>query len=641
MSSSGSDNVGGNVLPCERCGTTRIITRRRICCPNCDGIPVLNIEEALSDRRKELKTVDSHFLKAMSATDYNQTFGSAILNRELAANTSIYVAPKRRNALNEWLAYTYLLHNLHYTKKNGPRTSNFPELLDLSMRIIRFHNEILSLERGLAVIVKSEDKESFEWTEFEPLSFIPEEACADSDLKPVIEGISDRDLHTDIALLQEGLMLPIQIILLSEEISRILRQCFHSRIVPFVRDPTQARKFVQISGKFSAEGKDYNTYYRRAPEDQGTILTDREGIERIKHTLWKNFHTTDVDWYLRGLIRENFGDKFDLGSSIIVRDEEVDIFCIPLYSLQMLAIANMKWMKEADLGRALNLKGEIVEDYFFRFLNAYDLSLNHPKTGKPLLRVKHPDNHALEIADIMGYNDESVLVLESKFWNAPTLGELEKELGKFKAKLDYIKSNLKKFDLDENLKVVSIFYTPYAPYPLWHGIAVLPSIIALGLKIGEIFSAKKVKLLKGTAGLQKLFNLVRGPLPFPIDASRYMERVQPDKHRIHDGLVLKYDKEEITVLIDMPVSLYGFLSYFDITYETFLELKRKGVSPGDIIRMITVNLNGTWTMVQLLLFRKIMPKSEWESDAQKAAPYRRMIYLFRYMQRGKKVRRSI
>jgi len=49
--------------------------------------------------------------------------------------------------------------------------------------------------------------------------------------------------------------------------------------------------------------------------------------------------------------------------------------------------------------------------------------------------------------------------------------------------------------------------------------------------------------------------------------------------------------------------------------------------------MITVNLNGTWTMIQLLYFEKIIEKSEWEEHPEKATPYSRMISLFKYFQK--------
>jgi len=180
-------------LPCEKCGEIRIITRQRVLCPNCDNLSMLDTQDVLSNKRKELSIIDSQFLNAINKTDYNQTFGSAIFNRELAANESIYVAAKRKYAINEWLVYTYLLHNLHYIGKGG--TSNFPELVNLSRKTVQYYNQIRSLEQGFAVMVETEGQESFEWTELEPLSFVPKEVRDDSEFRPILDNVKDRDLH--------------------------------------------------------------------------------------------------------------------------------------------------------------------------------------------------------------------------------------------------------------------------------------------------------------------------------------------------------------------------------------------------------------------------------------------------------------
>jgi len=66
-----------------------------------------------------------------------------------------------------------------------------------------------------------------------------------------------------------------------------------------------------------------------------------------------------------------------------------------------------------------------------------------------------------------------------------------------------------------------------------------------------------------------------------------------------------------------------------IIWRALDELRREGVSSGDIIRMIIVNLNGTWTITQLLSFRKIMKKSEWESCPEMASAYDRVIFLYK------------
>lgn len=620
-------------MPCEKCGVDRIITRQRVLCPKCDKVLVLDADEILENKRKKLEEVDHRFTLAINSTDYNQTFGSAIVNRELAANAIIYLPTKRKYAVNEWLAYTYILRNLRYNdKKQGD--FNFTNILDFSREMIKLHNEIRCLELGLAIVVKSEDgKENFEWTEREPLSFVPEEAYTDSDFKMVATEISDRDLNIETTMLQEGLMLPIWIVLLSEDISRTLEQCNHSRMLPFIRNSSQVAKFFEISHELSTQGVAWNISQRADNVNEGLILTDEGSLNQIKRNLWNHFSLNDIEWYFKCLQYNdhNDTDKFDFSYSIIVRDQQSDVICLPLYSLLMLSYAIMKWLKEPDLGRALNYKGKAVEDYFFVFLNCYDLSFGHPKTGKPLLRIQHPEQPT-EIADIMGYNNKNVLVFESKFWNVPILAELEKELGKFEQNVNYIQQNLDKFGLNKELKVIPIFYTPYAPYPQWHGISVLSTALAVGIKLGEIFSSKKVQLIDGVPDLEKLFDLIDRPVPFPINASSLIKSLPDNSYSVHDGLVLKYDEEEVTMFIDIPVSLWGFITYLDITEDTFHKLEQ-AVLPGDIIRMITVNLNGTWSMVQLLYFKKIMKKLEWETHPERATAYNRIISLFKYFQK--------
>jgi len=616
-------------MPCEKCGTDRIITQQRVLCPRCDRLVTVDTQKTIENRRQRVKDINSQLVTEIESTDYNQTFGSAIVNRELAAKAALYLQAKRMYAVNEWLAYTLLLRNLRYSKKNG--LANFPKILNLSRELVRLHNEIYSLGQEFAVVIESAEEENLEWTENEPLSFVPEEVYQDSDYKMTLDNLSDTGINVESVFLQEGLMAPIWTLLVSEDITRILKRCYHSRILPFIRNTSQASKFVEISFQISSQGLIHNEKYGVEEPYRGIMLIYEEDLKKIERNLCDKFHSDDVKWYFENLVRDANADMFDLSCSIIVRDEQTHVISLPLYSLLMLGYATIKWMRESDLGRALNLKGEIVEGYFYRFVNAYDLSLKHPATGEPLIRVKHPDL-PVEIADVMGHNDRNVLVLECKFWNVPLLLDLEKQLGKFEEKVKYIKSNLQKFSLDKELEVIPIFYTPYAPYPKWHGVLIVPTAVTLGMELAKIFGIKKFELVDEIPGLENLFELIDGPLPFPVDASTLLDSLPLNTYRIHDGVVLKYDETEITVFIDLPVSLEGFFTYLDITAKTFRKLKQD-VSPGDILRMITINLNGTWTITQLLSFRKIMDKSEWESNPEKAIAYNRMISLFEYVKK--------
>jgi len=569
-------------MMCEKCGAIRILTKKKVLCPNCDKVELIDSKKAIQERELEMGRITSKFSEEIDSTNYNQTFGSAIVNRELAAKAVLFSPIVRTYAVEEWLAYTYLLRNLRYSQNKG--ISNFLEIIDDSRRIVRLYNEILSLKQGSAVLVRSESQESLEWTENEPLSFVPDEVYQeDPRLKHTLkEKFSDRELNIESVMLQEGLMLPIWRVLLSEDISRTLKRCTHSRLLPFIKNASEAMKFVEISLVISAEGIKDNVIQGVDAQAEGLILTDERSLLNLQRNLWDKFHSEDIKWYFRSLRSKPSVDKFDFSSALIVTDEQTKIVCLPLYSLLMLGQSTVKWLKKPDIGRALNFQGEVVEDYFYRFANAYNICLNHPTSKQPLLRVKHPDL-PIEIADIMGYNNSHVLALECKFWNAPTLSALEKELAKFEEKVKYIQENLDKFGLSKSLKVVPMFYTPYAPYPAWHKIRLLPTALTFGIKLGEIFSAKKPKLVEKVVELEKLHDLVTGPAPFPIDASYILESLPPNRYNVHDGLVLEYDKNEVTVFIDLPVSLYGFFGYLDISNETFNELKLANISSGDII----------------------------------------------------------
>jgi hypothetical protein len=148
-------------MPCRKCGSNRIITKQKGLCPNCDGLSLVDKQEALRSRTDALANFEAKFVETIQSTDYNITFGSSVMNRELAANAAIYVASRKLYSISEWLTYSYVLHNLHYNK-NSPKENNFSELVSLSKKIVQLHNEIISLEKNLAVIIKSKQGESFE-----------------------------------------------------------------------------------------------------------------------------------------------------------------------------------------------------------------------------------------------------------------------------------------------------------------------------------------------------------------------------------------------------------------------------------------------------------------------------------------------
>jgi hypothetical protein len=626
-------------MPCQKCGNIRIITEKKVMCPKCNGITLKDPQKSMEDRKDKLEKLKKSFLTKLKETNYNQTFGSAVLNRELAAKTSILSPIKRRDAIKNWLALSLILRNLRFVHKDG--VSNFLELVDLSKQLVDSYNELSSLSHGFAVIMVDGEKERFEWTEKEPMLFIPEEALTDETLTLDTLEISERKLNAEVAFLQEGLMEPIQTVLLSEELSRLLKQNYHSqRILPFIQQQDQAKTFVEISKQLAITGIESNVALGRQGKVEGIFATNDEGLEETKANLCENYSVKDVNWLFEGLVKPKSDDKIDFGCPIVVNDRQLKVTCFPLYSLLMLSIANMKWVKDVNFGRALNFKGSVIEEYLYRVINGYDLNLNHPLTNKPLLRVAHPENAGIEIADIMGYDDKTLVVVESKFWDSPNLEDLESEICKFEQKIVYIERNLSKFGFPEKLCVIPIFYTPFAPYHTWKNITITPSALTLASEIGKHFSTRKVELQKGSDETKSLLNKVTTPTPLPIDAATIIPSIKKNTHTVHDVLVLEFDEEEVTVLLDLPQSLYGYMSYFDISKEVFGELKNE-VEPGDIIRAVTANLNGTWSLLQLLHFKKLMKRSDWEKSYVLRQPYSKVISLFENVEEDKKERKTV
>lgn len=613
------------------CGHIRIITKQRVLCPKCENLSIEAKSETINKLKDELRLLQKYFLKANNETNYNQSFGSAIYDRECAAQVILHSPRDRCRAIEEWITFTWLLHNLKFVKKGTLGCSNYVELVDLSRKITKLYNRLYCIEQDKAVVILVNGKETFEWTENEPLTFVPEEALTKTYSQTIFEVSNKYKMHSDIIWLQEGLMAPIHIWLLSEEIARLLKQSYHARLFPDFKKH-DISVFSEISQELSNTGLKLNFERNMDLKNQCFLSSDKTHFKQFKDILFsRNIPENHVDWYMKSMLTAN-SDPFKLSSAIIVKDEEKDSFWIPLYTLQMLAIATMKHMNTSSLGHAQNNKGEIVEEHFFSIFATYEVSLRNPHNHKTLIRVKHPDKPNCEIADLMCFNDKYLVVMECKFWNSPKLDDLESELKKFKNNIDYIQTNLSKFSFPPSLKVIPLFYTPYTPYADWNGITLLNSSPAVIEKLQELFSERKNELLTETEGLEILFSQCTSePLPFPLDAAEVNTLVQPDTFRIQDGIIWDFDDKEVTMIIGNPIGLSAVMLCLDITKQIFEELKQKDLQKGDIIRMIIVNLNGSWIIVQLARLHLLAKKKLWQQNVASFREYRQIFDLFQYI----------
>ena len=126
---------------------------------------------------------------------------------------------------------------------------------------------------------------------------------------------------------------------------------------------------------------------------------------------------------------------------LFIYNKETDLVLICFQSLNIIFKALYKRLKIKKKGQEGNYKGEIFEDLIHSNLNIFELKLYHPLTHKPFIGIQLDDKKYGDI-DIMGYNDEFLILIESKYWNLPILSSLEKELDKFYERCNYIQKDL-------------------------------------------------------------------------------------------------------------------------------------------------------------------------------------------------------
>lgn len=181
---------------------------------------------------------------------------------------------------------------------------------------------------------------------------------------------------------------------------------------------------------------------------------------------------------------------------------------------------------------------------------------------------------------------------------------MDSELDKFYKKIEYIRTNLTKFGFNGNLTVMPFFYVPFPPYFNWNGIKLVSSIVVLSVDLHQLLPARKLELQAKFAPTSKL--LTNEPTPYALDASLIDSSLKPNTYRIQDGVINSITKNELEVLVTLnPDTPFGI--WVQITDEIYKDLVAKRVDKGDIIKMALLNMNGTWSMMQMMDYSLITP----------------------------------
>jgi hypothetical protein len=258
------------------------------------------------------------------------------------------------------------------------------------------------------------------------------------------------------------------------------------------------------------------------------------------------------------------------------------------------------WRKSKGMGLAKYEKGKIIEEYIFNYASSFDVKNTHPITGERLLRVPWPSRQGAEIADIMIYSDKYLVVIESKSWDAISVESLEVELKKFEKNVSFIKDNLEQLSFDKKLSVIALFYTPYPQFHDWKGIILVPSLFSLGTLLLKYFNYRKPVLLQ-TQYQESVLTKIRQPCILPMDASKIDQSFESNRFRIQDGVFDEIYDNDVTVWVINPNG-WPLSLVVEIDEEGKNQLREKTVHHGDVIRMLLYNLNGVWSLVQMIAF---------------------------------------
>lgn len=587
-------------MPCS-CGAVRII-RQKVLCPKCESIVLLDpkprieaIEKCLEDATglldEILQTVSPEFLVVR-----------LVIEREIAAMRCLSQVSAKSDAVKRWLSISYLLSKYPWKGIGSPRSSFVEYLIFAGEEILEYENVIHRLRKKLAEVVLIDGKEEIVPTEFDVLYTIPSGVLEQYEqqlllTKVIVEKEDSKSF--DVSFVRETMLQPRFPLIIGDDVFRQLKRNYSHRILPFM-SPSNASDFIKISLKIAGFiafqlGRDFGEHF-------GLLETDTEYLEGMKAIIIDEL-SEKATWCFKQLENPSRHPAANLGETIIIKTIDDTVF-LPYFSIYLLAHLCLRWEKSSEKGEYYRYIGETVEDIVFSFVSAYSVNTNHPINGKPLLRIPHPERQGEEIADIMAYDSSNLIVVESKFREILTIKDLEIELTKFQEKIKYIKANMLKFGFSNGLQIRPFFYVPYPPYVEWNGIKLIPSLVLLGTELTKFCKPRPIELVPRSQELQNLLQKIKDATPYPTDLSIIDSSVPQNIYRIQDGVVESYDEEEITILIDNPVGIPTIL-IVDISEEIYKELLANKVGKGDVIKMALVNLNNTWTMIQMVEFKTV------------------------------------
>ena len=586
-----------NSLSCSVCGNgLRIFYESELICPSCNGLKIKEKSRVLSELNDSLAEDLRNFKILIANCNYSRTLSVILELRENVAE-KLSEMPGDEEASRIWITCLYLLANLPEEPKsigvvspNEVLASANQVMEDISAITLCEQDKIVYLENG----VKCQ-------TEVQVLYRLPDKVY-----DKILEELGAKFIADTKHILEEmmkALMIKHFDLVNSEALSRNLRASFPRYLLPY-NDVNKIRELVQVAYGISfyvANKLGTNFLSKR-----GLLQMSMQDFLILKAQITKGLSFSAVDIFSPPNLNKE-GDNLAL--HIFVKDRQRNIVYLPYHSLVLLAKICHKYVLDTDEYR--KSIGENPEDWIFDLIKGH-LETTTPIGGRELHRFKLSGNSG-EI-DAAGYNDKKIVIVESKFRETLTVSELETELKKFEKTVGNFIKRKERYGFSNSQEVISLFYNPWPPFPTFGktGITLIPTISTLIWYLQSNFPQENPKFVKTTDPINDFLNNDSTERLYMTDLSNFLD-VENEKYRVQDVQIADISDDEVVAYAFSPIGR-AFPFTFDIDEDCLKKIELTGVKRGSVIRACTYNLNGNWTLIQLVDFRIIYLEKQLDPD---------------------------
>lgn len=584
-------------MPCIICNSLKVIdSEGTIGCPKCLNYTILNKNLKLNQLEEELIRVRKLVKKKLKKCNLEALKHSSIQKREELAGKIIQNIREHHKLLEEWFTLNLIISLIFSIE-----TSNliFPKNSDYRVNLEILYSQVNSMYKikHLISLLKFDKIRYIRQENGEEVIYKTEKAPITS-LSSIFKSSDIGSTEFEYGIFQAYFSRELEDLIKSELYSQYLKSYYNERILPFLR-PSNALLLYFIL-KYIIDNFSYIGFPLRA--QKGLISIVKSGD--LKNILKEKFDQSEIESFFHNMIIRD--SKSPSSFSFFYYNDSTKEIIIPYQSLEILLISIYSHVDLPKKGEESNIKGNNLEELIHSELQVYDLILFHPEDNSAFVGVTLEEKKYGDI-DILGYNDEYVILIESKFWYRPTLQILEPEIEKFYQRCKYVENNLEQFGIlksKNEMQFIKMFYTPFAPYQNYKDILLFPTRFSIHFYLKDLLPMKKIKSISHDNEIYGILENASGRHPYAIDLSKINEKIPKNKYRLNDARIIQYNNNEIRLMI-FNQSGAEYPIYCNLDPESYNLLVASDLEEGDYIKCILFNQLGNWARIQFISFKPV------------------------------------